>query len=382
MSPWIWDAIVIGAGPAGAVTARQLALKKFKVLLVDKSAFPRAKVCGCCMSRRTLSLLAEAGFPEWAREETAPFLTRFHAGYGGKKLTLPIPPGRALARLDLDAELVEGAVKAGTEFMPRSRSVIGDLREGFREVRIHNEGREEIARARVVVSACGLSGSSLTGVKHDVKISRQGRFGAAAILEDESSFYEPGVIFMACGTEGYAGLVRLEDGRLNIAAALNAGTSGTAAEGFLSEKVSRILQSAGFPVPEHFAKAVWSGTPALTRTRKSLGGERYFIIGDAAGYSEPFTGEGVGWAVESALSLSGLAVESIKAWKPGHTAAWQRWHRKHMGRRQRLSRFLAWGLRQNFVLKSGFALLARYPQIARPFVSAAAGRNIYETAAG
>ncbi len=382
MSPWIWDAIVIGAGPAGAVTARQLALKKFKVLLVDKSPFPRAKVCGCCLSRRTLSLLAEAGFPEFAREGAAGLLTRFHAGYGEKKLTLPIPSGRALARFNLDAQLVEGAVKAGAEFRPRSRAVIGDIREGFREVRIHDEGREDVIRARVVVSACGLSGSSLTGVRHDVKISRQGRFGAAAILEDDSPFYEPGVIFMACSSEGYAGLVRLEDGRLNIAAALKAGTSGTAAEGFLSEKVSRILQSAEFPVPEHFVNAVWSGTPALTRKRKSLGGERYFIVGDAAGYSEPFTGEGMGWAVESALALSGLAAESIKAWKPGHTAAWHRWYRKHMGRRQRLSRFLAWGLKQNLVLKSGFALLERYPQIARPLVSAAAGRNAYETAAG
>lgn len=382
MSPWIWDAIVIGAGPAGAVTARQLALKNFKVLLVDKAAFPRDKVCGCCLSRRTLEFLAEAGFPELMRDGTTPPLTRYYAGYSEKKLILPIPPARALSRFYLDAELIQGAVKAGADFRPRSRAVIGDVREGFREVRIHAEGREEIARARVVVSACGLSGSSLTGVKHKVNVSRQGRFGAAAIIEDAAPFYEPGVIFMACSSEGYAGLVRLEDGRLNIAAALNARNSGSAEEGSLSEKTALVLQSAGFPVPGNLANAVWSGTPALTRTRKSLGGERYFIVGDAAGYSEPFTGEGIGWAVESALALSGLAAKSIKAWKPGHAAEWQRWHRKHMGRRQRLSRFLAWGLKQNFVLKSGFALLERYPQIARPLVSAAAGRKAYETAAG
>lgn len=382
MSPWIWDAIVIGAGPAGSVTARQLAAKNFKVLLVDKSAFPRDKVCGCCLSRRTLGLLAEAGFSELMSSVTAAPLTRYYAGHSGKKLILPIPSGRALSRFYLDAHLIQGAVNAGAVFRPQSRAVIGDVRGEFREVRMHSEGREEIARARVVVSACGLSGSSLTGVKHKVNVSRQGRFGAAAIIEDCSPFYEPGVIFMACSSEGYAGLVRLEDGRLNIAAALNAGTSGAAAEGFLSEKVSRVLQSSGFPVPEQFANAVWSGTPALTRTRKSLGGERYFIVGDAAGYSEPFTGEGMGWAVESALSLSVLAAESIKAWKPGHAAAWQRWYRKHMGRRQRLSRLLAWALKQNFVLKSGFALLARYPQIARPLISEAAGRNTYETAAG
>lgn len=382
MTPWIWDAVVIGAGPAGAVTARQLALKKFKVLLLDKSVFPRGKVCGCCLSRRTLDLLAEAGFLEPENKGAALSLTRFHAGYGGKQLTLPIPPGRALPRFYLDERLVSDAVKAGAEFRSRARAVIGDLREGFREVRIHDEGHEEIVRARVVVSACGLSGSSLTGVKHKVKVSPHGRFGAAAIIDDESSFYEPGVIFMACGSGGYAGLVRLEDGRLNIAAALSSGSSGSSGEFLLSEKVSRILEGAGFPVPENFARAVWSGTPALTRTRKSLGGERYFIVGDAAGYSEPFTGEGMGWAVESALHLGDLAAESINGWKPAHTAAWQRWHRKHIGRRQRLSRFLAWGLKQEFILKSGFALLRRYPQFAQPLVSSAAGRSVREAAAG
>jgi len=56
-----WDVVVIGAGPAGAVAARQLALRRFDVLLVDKSQFPRDKVCGCCVNAAAITALRRAG---------------------------------------------------------------------------------------------------------------------------------------------------------------------------------------------------------------------------------------------------------------------------------------------------------------------------------
>lgn len=56
----IWDAIVVGAGPAGALAARELARWHCSVLLVDKAVFPRSKVCGCCLNGRALAVLREA----------------------------------------------------------------------------------------------------------------------------------------------------------------------------------------------------------------------------------------------------------------------------------------------------------------------------------
>jgi flavin-dependent dehydrogenase len=56
-----WDIDVIGAGPAGAVAARQLARHDFDVLLVDKLPFPRDKVCGCCVNAAALRVLRRAG---------------------------------------------------------------------------------------------------------------------------------------------------------------------------------------------------------------------------------------------------------------------------------------------------------------------------------
>ena len=56
-SPEQWQAVVVGAGPAGALAALQLARQGVRVLLVEKRAFPRWKVCGCCLNAQALSLI-------------------------------------------------------------------------------------------------------------------------------------------------------------------------------------------------------------------------------------------------------------------------------------------------------------------------------------
>ena len=62
-----WDAVVVGAGPAGSVAARELARRGVSVLLVDKATFPRAKVCGCCLNAAALDTLAKIGLADLPR---------------------------------------------------------------------------------------------------------------------------------------------------------------------------------------------------------------------------------------------------------------------------------------------------------------------------
>src|SRR5438132_14182323 len=63
-----WDVVVIGAGPAGAMAARQLARMGKSVLLVDKAYFPRWKVCGCCLNAGALATLRAAGLGKLATQ--------------------------------------------------------------------------------------------------------------------------------------------------------------------------------------------------------------------------------------------------------------------------------------------------------------------------
>ena len=84
-----WDILIIGAGPAGAVAARQLALAGLDVLLVDRKAFPRRKVCGGCLNERALAGLARAGVLDAVRGLHGVALDVFTFQAGGARV-LPV----------------------------------------------------------------------------------------------------------------------------------------------------------------------------------------------------------------------------------------------------------------------------------------------------
>lgn len=71
-----WDVAVVGAGPAGALAARQVALAGAAVVLIDKASFPRGKVCGCCVNGAALGVLESVGLGDLPRRLGARPLTR------------------------------------------------------------------------------------------------------------------------------------------------------------------------------------------------------------------------------------------------------------------------------------------------------------------
>jgi 2-polyprenyl-6-methoxyphenol hydroxylase-like FAD-dependent oxidoreductase len=188
------------------------------------------------------------------------------------------------------------------------------------------------------------------------------RIGAGCVLDSAPGFYRGRTIFMAVGKEGYVGTVRVENGGINIAAAFEPalvrrlGSPGTAAAAIVAE--------AGFPAIEGLETALWQGTPGLTRQTRPLAGDRIFLIGDAAGYVEPFTGEGIAWALISAQAVVPLVLSAIDGWDQGLGQAWSRLHRRLIGRRQFVCRAVAAGLRRPWLASVGFEVLSRVPAAA------------------
>lgn len=86
-----WDAVVVGAGPAGSVTARELARRGRRVLLVDKATFPRAKVCGCCLNRASLAALDAVGLGDLPARLGAVPLDRVKLAAGRATVELNLP---------------------------------------------------------------------------------------------------------------------------------------------------------------------------------------------------------------------------------------------------------------------------------------------------
>lgn len=384
-----WDALVIGAGPAGATAAKGIADRGLSVLLVDSKPFPRSKVCGGCLNQHSLSVLRAAGMLDRI-ESLAPIpLREFRLASRGRKLPLSLPGGVAVSRAAMDAALVEAAIASGAHFLPETVAEVSDVTSevGSREspipssliphplslisqlriVALDSHGARVRAAARVVVVAAGLGSRCLARVDgFRSEEAPASRIGVEAMLPDFPVEYEPGVIFMAVGRSGYVGLTRVEDGRLNVAAAVDRGAMRQA--GRPAAVCEEILVEAGFPVSSGMREADWHGTIGLTRRSTRRAGERLFLVGDAAGYVEPFTGEGMAWALSSGLGVVPFVCEGAAGWRDELARDWEHRFRQLVDRRQWLCRALAVGLRRTYLVRSIIPILSHCPWLARPVI--------------
>src|SRR5690606_21348159 len=142
---------------------------------------------------------------------------------------------------------------------------------------------------------------------------------------------------------GYVGLARAERGLMNVAAAIDA--SAVSRDTPLHEVLRSILLSAGLDAAALPESIALRGTRPITQHATKLAGERLFVVGDAAGYVEPFTGEGMAAAIEGAIALAPLAQQAVSNYGEQQAAAWQSQQTHRMRARQRACRMIAWGVR-------------------------------------
>jgi flavin-dependent dehydrogenase len=368
----VWDVLVVGAGPAGALAARQAALAGKRVLLVDSKAFPRAKVCGACLNGQALAVLNDVGLETLPESLGGVRLDQFDVRSRGRGVRVPLPGGIAVSRLRLDAALVEAALAAGAAFLPETFAVLGDvLGTGGDQRRVvslrYRDGPPVEAQAKIVLAADGLAHASLR--EHDEfasQIAPAARIGLGGQVSDYPGEYGPGTIFMAVGRHGYVGLVRVEDGLLNIAAAL--APDFVKGAGGPPQALAVVLDEAGFPPIPSLFQADWHGTPPLTRRTHRTAARRVLLLGDAAGYIEPFTGEGMAWAFAAAAATAPFVSRGIANWDVALEDEWQATLRLLVLRRQRWCRALAWALRHPLAIRLVLGSVSLVPSLAAPIV--------------
>jgi flavin-dependent dehydrogenase len=95
-----------------------------------------------------------------------------------------------------------------------------------------------------------------------------------------------------------------------------------------------------------------------------------FRIGDSSGYVEPFTGEGIGWALSAGVDVAPYALRALDGWRDEIGDAWHDDQVRRMRRTQRFCRLLAGGLRRPRLVRTSVRMFARYPGLARPLVAA------------
>lgn len=308
----VWDALVVGGGPAGAAAALRLARQGSKVLLVDRSEFPRPKVCGCCLSATAIRELSALEVPAGGLPEGVPLDVVRLAARGGDAL-IRMPHAATVSREALDAALVRAAIAARAAWLPALTVMAIDVSgRGVATVTARPADAGPIRlRARLVVIAAGLADAiritpaAAPGNGRMRRMAASRRIGLGTTLPPEAAALPAGELLMAVGQGGYVGLVRLEDGRIDVAAAVApklvaaTGTPATAIETLLADALGT---ANGVVSTSSLHAADVRATPPLTHHSPLTdgGSDTVVRIGDAAAYVEPFTGEGIGWALASA----------------------------------------------------------------------------------
>jgi 2-polyprenyl-6-methoxyphenol hydroxylase-like FAD-dependent oxidoreductase len=180
----------------------------------------------------------------------------------------------------------------------------------------------------VVVAADGLGHPSLSHLAEFTdQVAPASRVGLAP--RDPCSLGAagppPGTIAMAVGRGGYVGLTRDETGEVHLAAAVDPQT--LRAAGDPARCVTRILQEAGIRLPQAESStgglaSGWRGTGPLTHRLNRAASHRLFVVGDALRYVEPFTGEGMAWALTNAWHVAPLVAAGVEQWSGDLATRW------------------------------------------------------------
>lgn len=367
MKPIPPRALVIGAGPGGGVAAIVLArmLGPGSTLIVDRSGWPRNKVCGCCLGRAGVEMLDRLAGADSTPVDRSRVqgLRAVAIRVGEHAATIENAGGVAMSRAELDGALVQRAETAGAGFLSRTSARVIRRENGEWIVRLLRAGGTPWEQAfGLVIVADGIGGSSLSGIGElRARVSETSRMGAGTVLDSSEIAPPPGVVAMHIGAGGYVGLVRLGDGRVAVGAALDPDAARTA--GGPHALVNAILESCGqasiplYATSDQPHAMRYAGTGLLTRSRSRLALPGLLIIGDAAGYVEPFTGEGMTWAIASGARAAEMGAEALSRGTPERLESlWPGEHARLIGRRQIACRAVRW--------------IAHRPRAARVFVGA------------
>lgn len=310
------DVLVIGGGPAGSATAYWLARAGVRVTLADRCEFPRDKACSEYLGPGAADLLERIGVLDQLKQGGASSLTGTTViAARGSRLTgrfalattqRPGAVGLSVTRRVLDHALLQAAVEAGAEFLPRMAAeelvMEGGVVRGatFRDAR----GQHRTIRARLTVGADGLR-SMVARRIGGVRLSRPRRMGFVTHVRGVTGLSTNAE--MHVGPAGYVGLNPLGNDLTNVALVVRSDSVAPARgqlEEFLFTTLETYPEVRGRVPRDGIARPVMATGPFSVRARRVVA-DGAILVGDAADFFDPFTGEGVFSALRGA-ELAGL----------------------------------------------------------------------------
>lgn len=290
------EVIVVGGSVAGSATAIHLARRGHDVLVVDRACGPRDKVCGEGLMPHGVAALARLGLDAAALGQ--PFRgIRYHAGGHTAQGRFPDGPGYGLRRLGLDAAVA--ALAESTEGVRRQQAMVRRVDGEAGAMRVHT--RDGVLRCRAVVGADGLHSKVRKGLGLQRPARGRKRYGLRAHVELAQGVPLPDSVdvFVVDGAELY--LTPTGARQVNVAVLAEDATMrelGTLSEGLWrlarrSDAVASLIEGA-LPVSEPAA------TGPLRQEATDVVADGVVLVGDAAGFLDGITGEGMSLTLLSA----------------------------------------------------------------------------------
>ena len=347
------DVAIIGAGPAGSAAAIELARAGRSVLLIDGKTFPRTKVCGGCLSGPATTRFKQLLGP--GRDLPGVPGARISFVIGSYRLSVD-PDGATwmVPRAEMDAALAAAAEEAGAQ-SSFGRAATLEQTDGRWDVIV---GTERI-RAGVVLVATGLSGLPKTlGIRN--RCPSRPMVAQQWIQPAEPSLPALGHVELHWLREGYVGLATSDADTCVVAIGCDrpdaVGESAWDRLRRLNPK-AEIWDLLSADAPRRYGARGTAGFPWIP---DALSDRNVLLIGDAAGYAEPYSGEGIGQAMCSAA----CAAEAILA-GGDISAQYARLMRRH---HQRIVRRTQW---VRTVLRSGIVqyIASKRPMLPRQWLS-------------
>ena len=307
-----FDAAIVGAGPAGSAAAIALAQRGYAVMLVDKQQFPREKLCGDFVNPINWPIFRELGVEERVLAQPHAEVTGFRitscAGVEAEALfssTTQQPEfGLGLRREHLDQVLLERARSLGVTVHLGGR--IENLARSAEGWRLQAEC-DESWQARILIGADGRNSWVARQLGMNTRVATQGRcVGFQVRLQSPAVLAGKVEIHLFPG--GYAGLIGLGDGTINLGLSIDK-------QMLPPERLGEFLLTKCLPQNPYLKKLLHRSTsagefrsayPVYFRRRRCITSGA-LLVGDAARVSEPVTGEGIYFAMRSGL----LAAETI-----------------------------------------------------------------------
>jgi len=346
--------IVVGGGPAGSTTAALCAARGLTVALIEHKMFPRHKVCGDVINPNCWPVLERAGVADKIRSLPHQRLSgALFTTPSGTAIDVPVHNVSALVAIRrslFDACLLDHARACGVRVfdaetvhaITATRIVVtGKARYLARRGIVGADGR-----LSMVARAAGLTAHAVTSNGH---VAFQAHFPSPPAMDDRVQLHLfPG---------GYCGVVRVASGCVNLCLVVDRETATT--NGDVKALLARTLwwnpRLCELGIRPEPLEPVHSAHP-LTRRMNTPCGDGVWLVGDALRVVEPFTGQGILFALRTAE----LATESIDA-GGDYAQAVQRLYRRS-GRTNQLLRRLMYHWR---VANAAAAVLTRWPAARR-----------------